>query len=223
MLYRAPFVHVMPPFAKVIRLVVFSFFFSFKILPPVSERIRDVVHDYAKICPCLQTTQNSARKGRRWKRTVGDWQHEASCRHHDETNTKVFTLSRCRLCRTARTGRRVAPSILRLYSESLPSTHPPTSVAQVILHNLAGKSMGPPACHFLSRMRRSGTHSTKEIERFLMSDGKAEFLRQLATIIVDAMHRMFFLLTLLSGYKVEELLDWFTPRYPEMGPCMHLT
>jgi hypothetical protein len=149
MLYRAPFVHVMPPFVEVIRLIIFVFL----IRPPVPERIRDVVHRYAKICPCLQTTQNSARKGRRWKGAVSDWQHEASCRHHDETNTKVFTLSGCRLCRTGRTGRRVAPSILGLYSESLPFTHPPTSVSQVILHNLAGKSMGPPACHFLSRMR----------------------------------------------------------------------
>jgi hypothetical protein len=103
------------------------------------------------------------------------------------------------------------------------SVYPPTSVAQVILHNLAGKSMGPPACHFLSRMHRNGTHSTKEIERFLMSDGKAEFLHQLATVVVDAMHHMFFLTTSLSRGKVEELLDWITPRYPEMGPYMHLT
>jgi hypothetical protein len=114
MLYRAPFVHVMPP---LIRLVIFVFLNS-----PAHVR-KDVVHCYAKICPCQQATQNLARKGRRWKGIVGDWQHEASCRHHGETNTNDLTLSGCRLCRTGRVGRRAAPSILRLYSESLPSTH----------------------------------------------------------------------------------------------------
>jgi hypothetical protein len=72
--------------------------------------------------------------------------------------------------------------------------------------------MGPPACHFLFRMRRNGTHSTKEIERFLMSDGEAEFLRQLATVIVDAIHHMFFLRTLISRGEGKESLHWFTPR-----------
>jgi hypothetical protein len=72
-------------------------------------------------------------------------------------------------------------------------------------------------------MRHNGTDSTKEIERFLMSDGKAKFLRQLAAVLVDAMHHIFFLPTLLSRGKGKDLLDWFTLRYPETGLCMHLT